>query len=107
MREVDLVAKNSKVTSPDGVVAAGITIKDKKTKKYSQIGRSVPHIDSVQKVTGQLKYAGDIQMSQMLHVRVLRSPYTHARIVKIDTSQAEALPGVCAVITHDGARLDV
>tara|TARA_B100001123_G_scaffold384124_1_gene456684 strand:- start:13481 stop:15673 length:2193 start_codon:yes stop_codon:yes gene_type:complete len=51
------------------------------------------------KVTGKAKYGADVKFSKMLYGRVLRSPHAHARIVSIDTSEAEAHPGVFAVIT--------
>jgi CO/xanthine dehydrogenase Mo-binding subunit/aerobic-type carbon monoxide dehydrogenase small subunit (CoxS/CutS family) len=63
------------------------------------IGRSVRRIDTPGKVSGRLKYAGDMTMPGMLHVQVLRSPYAHARIASIDTSAAEAMDGVEGVIT--------
>jgi len=53
-------------------------------------------------VTGRAQYGADIRMTGMLYGRVLRSPLAHARIVRIDTSRAEAVPGVKAVATgHD------
>ena len=63
------------------------------------IGKNVRRIDAPGKVSGALKYAGDMTMPGMLHVQVLRSPHAHARIVSIDVSEAEAMPGVEAVIT--------
>jgi len=63
------------------------------------IGKNVRRIDAPSKVSGRLKYAGDIVMPGMLHVQVLRSPHAHARIVSIDTSAAQAIDGVEAVIT--------
>jgi CO/xanthine dehydrogenase Mo-binding subunit/aerobic-type carbon monoxide dehydrogenase small subunit (CoxS/CutS family) len=63
------------------------------------IGKSVRRIDAPSKVSGRLKYAGDMTMPDMLHVQVLRSPHAHARIVSIDTSAAEAMAGVEGVIT--------
>ena len=63
------------------------------------IGVNVRRIDTPSKVSGGLKYAGDMTMPHMLHMQVLRSPHAHARIVSIDTSQAEAVPGVAGVIT--------
>ena len=63
------------------------------------IGKSVRRIDTPSKVSGRLKYAGDMTMPGMLHVQVLRSPHAHARIVSIDTSAAEAIEGVEGVIT--------
>lgn len=65
------------------------------------IGANVRRIDAPGKVTGALKYAGDMVMPNMLHLQVLRSDHAHARIVSIDTTQAEALPGVEGVITCD------
>ena len=63
------------------------------------IGKAVRRIDAPSKVSGRLKYAGDMTMPDMLHVQVLRSPHAHARIVSIDTSAAEAMEGVEGVIT--------
>ncbi len=63
------------------------------------IGKAVRRIDAPSKVSGRLKYAGDMVMSDMLHVQVLRSPHAHARIVSIDTSTAVAMDGVEGVIT--------
>ncbi len=63
------------------------------------IGKSVRRIDAPSKVSGRLKYAGDMTMPGMLHVQVLRSLHGHARIVSIDTSIAEAMEGVEGVIT--------
>ena len=63
------------------------------------IGKNVRRIDTPSKVSGRLKYAGDMTMPGMLHVQVLRSPHAHARIVSIDTSAAEAMDGVAGVIT--------
>ncbi len=67
---------------------------------YSVIGKSVPKIDSRVKVTGQAKYTGDLKFPNMLVGKILTSPHAHARILNIDTSEAEKLPGVKAVITH-------
>ena len=63
------------------------------------IGKSVRRIDAPSKVSGRLKYAGDMTMPGMLYVQVLRSPHAHARIVSIDTSAALAMEGVESVIT--------
>src|SRR5437870_5919996 len=63
------------------------------------IGHSVPKPDAWLKATGTATYAGDVRLAGMLEARVLRSLHPHARILSIDTSAAEALPGVYAVIT--------
>ena len=57
-------------------------------------------IDAPSKVSGALKYAGDMVAPGMLHMQVLRSPLPHARIVELDTAEAEAMPGVEGVVTH-------
>ena len=63
------------------------------------IGVSVPRIDAIDKVTGRAAYVGDLEVSGMLHGKIVRSPHAHARIASIDTTAAEAMPGVKAVIT--------
>ena len=65
----------------------------------SAIGQSIPRGEGPDKVSGKAVYAADISLPGMLWGKVLRSPYPYARIVSIDTSQAEALPGVHAVVT--------
>ncbi|MBI5967648.1 MAG: molybdopterin-dependent oxidoreductase [Deltaproteobacteria bacterium] len=63
------------------------------------IGASVPRIDAIEKVTGRTLYGPDLKMQGMLYGKVLRSPLPHARILSVDTSKAERLPGVKAVVT--------
>ena len=67
--------------------------------EYKYIGKSIPRIDAKEKVTGQAMFTADYKMPRMLVGKILRSPYPHARILKIDTSKAEKVPGVRAVIT--------
>ena len=67
------------------------------------MGKSVPRVDAVAKVTGAATYVNDIHIPGMLHGRILYSPYAHARINRIDLTRAKALPGVKAVIAGDGA----
>ena len=64
------------------------------------IGVSVPRIDAIDKVTGRATYVGDLEVSGMLHGKILRSPLPHALITGIDTSEALKLPGVTAVLTR-------
>jgi CO/xanthine dehydrogenase Mo-binding subunit len=66
---------------------------------FELIGSRMPRIDSEAKARGTAIFAGDIRLPRMLSAAVLRSPYAHARIKSIDVSEAEALPGVRAVIT--------
>ncbi len=70
------------------------------SEEFSVIGKSVPRNDGYAKVTGQAKYTGDLKFSGMLVGKILTSPHAHAKILNIDTSAAEKLPGVKAVITH-------
>ena len=65
------------------------------------IGTRPPRPDGVDKVTGRARFGADLSLPGMLVGKVLRSPLPHARIRSIDTSKAEALPGVKAVITRD------
>ena len=66
---------------------------------YSVIGKSVPRVEGVLKVTGQAKFAGDISLPGMLIGKVLRSRYAHAKILNVDVSKARKIKGVKAVIT--------
>lgn len=68
-------------------------------KGYSVIGKRVPRMDSLAKAIGSAKYFADIMLPRTLCGKILRSPYPHAKILKINTSKAEALPGVKAVVT--------
>ncbi len=73
------------------------------TKSFTVVGTSRPRVDAREKVSGRAVYTGDIQLSGMLYSRVARSTRHHARIKKVDTSKAEAYPGVKAVITFKDA----
>lgn len=68
-------------------------------KQYKVIGTRPVRHDGVDKVTGRAQYGNDVQQVGMLFGRVLRSPIAHGRIVSIDASAAEKLPGVKAVVT--------
>jgi len=63
------------------------------------VGSSVKRIDAKDKVIGAAKYSGDLVMENMVHAKVLFSKYPHARVLSVDTKQAEALKGVVAVFT--------
>src|SRR5258705_13105978 len=64
------------------------------------VGTRTIRPDGIDKVTGRARFGADFNLPGQLIGRVLRSPHAHARIVSIDTSKAEALPGVKAVITR-------
>jgi xanthine dehydrogenase YagR molybdenum-binding subunit len=71
------------------------------------IGKSINRLDGPAKVTGAARYTYDIKRPGMLYARVLRCPYAHARITRLDTAPAEALPGVKAVRVIQGAGTEI
>lgn len=70
-------------------------------KKFHVINHSVPRIDGVDKVTGKAMYAADRTMEHMLWAGVKRSPYSSAKVTRIDASKAKAMEGVAAVVTFE------
>src|SRR5918996_4907798 len=72
--------------------------------KLKSIGRPIPRLDGVQKVTGRARYTFDIQLPGMLYARQVISTVPHARVRSIDTSAAERYPGVRAVHVLDKIR---
>ena len=76
-----------------------MSLNNKKSNELSYVGQRIPRKDGPEKATGRAKYTGDIHLSGMLVGRILRSPHPHARILNMDTSRAEQLNGVKAVIT--------
>ncbi len=73
------------------------------TEGFLVLGSPGRKADAIEKAVGTAIYADDIQLPRMAHAKILRSPHAHARIRGVDTSKAEALPGVYAVMT--GAEL--
>ena len=72
---------------------------------YKYIGKSYNKPDAINKVTGKAQYLDDIRLPGMLHAAILHPEYAHARIVSIDTSEAEKMPGVVKVVTGKGCKL--
>lgn len=70
---------------------------------YHVIGQPIPRTDNIGKVTGETRYTSDVLLPGTLWAKTLRSPYSHARILRIDASRAEKAPGVRAVITGKDA----
>lgn len=70
-------------------------------KEFRHIGKPLDRAEALEKVTGRAVYVHDMELPGMLHAKVLHSPYARAKIVSIDTSAAEALPGVKAVLTGE------
>ena len=71
------------------------------TRTFDVVGTRPVRHDGADKVTGRALYGADVQLSGMLHGAILRSPHAHARILSIDTSRAEAMDGVLAVVTAE------
>jgi CO/xanthine dehydrogenase Mo-binding subunit len=78
-----------------------MTMAETMTASQTYVGTRTIRPDGVDKVTGRARFGADFNLPGQLIGRVLRSPHPHARILAIDTSRAEALPGVKAVITRD------
>src|SRR5512134_2737804 len=72
---------------------------ENKQMTHTTVGKSLPRVDARGKVTGETLYSGDLVMPDMLHMKLLFADRPHARVKGIDTSQAEAAPGVVAVYT--------
>ncbi|MBI4610186.1 MAG: molybdopterin-dependent oxidoreductase [Candidatus Rokubacteria bacterium] len=72
--------------------------------EFRIIGQRIPKRDGPEKVTGQTRYLHDIELPGMAHGKILRTRYPHARIHRIDTHKAAALPGVLAVITGESVE---
>jgi CO/xanthine dehydrogenase Mo-binding subunit len=68
-------------------------------KRFKWVGTRPIRPDGIPKVTGRAQYGADLKLPGMIYGKVLRSPHAHARIISIDTSAAEKLPGVKAVMT--------
>ncbi|MBI67360.1 MAG: hypothetical protein CL777_01250, partial [Chloroflexi bacterium] len=72
------------------------------------VGVPTPRVDGIEKTTGRAIYTADIKMDGVLFAKTLRSPFPHAKIISIDFSAAQQLPGVYAVVTgeniYQGAR---
>jgi CO/xanthine dehydrogenase Mo-binding subunit len=69
-------------------------------KEYRFLGKPTPRKDALEIVTGKAEFIDDVKRPGMLHAKVLRSPYPHANILRIDTAKAESLSGVHAVLTY-------
>jgi xanthine dehydrogenase D subunit len=66
-----------------------------------KVGEHTTRSDGIPKVRGEFEYSSDLWMDDMLWGATLRSPHPHARVWSIDTSEAEAMPGVFAVLTYE------
>lgn len=68
-------------------------------KEFKVIGKKVERVDAFERLVGEAKFASDIYLPGMLYVKILRSPHPHAKVIRIDATKAQALPGVKAVLT--------
>ena len=73
------------------------------SRTFAVVGKSIPAKDAREKVTGSLRYAAEFELPGMVYGRILRSPHPHAIVRRIDTTRAEALPGVVGVVSHEDA----
>jgi CO/xanthine dehydrogenase Mo-binding subunit len=85
-------------------MAATMTIDEAPAKAGSQIGRSLPRLESREKVTGRAEYTHTMRLPGMLVAKLFRSTVAHGRIKSIDTSAAKKVPGVLHVVTIDDVR---
>jgi CO/xanthine dehydrogenase Mo-binding subunit len=98
-KDVLVLERGARKTFEQAYKSAAITAETRKATDLAVVGKPIPRLDALGKVTGKLKYAPDMNYPDALHGAVLRSPYPHALIRKIDTAKAKALPGVVAVVT--------
>ena len=95
------------MVSASAPMTSSITIERELGTRDKAIGSSVPRVDGTAKISGAAEYVGDMSVAGMLHGKVLRSNVGRAKIHSIDTSEAEAMPGVVAVLTgEDLADID-
>ncbi|MBP7096395.1 MAG: xanthine dehydrogenase family protein molybdopterin-binding subunit [Spirochaetia bacterium] len=76
-------------------------LSEKKPSELAVVGKSPERTDDLEKLTGAATYVSDMSLPGMLHAQLKKSPHARARIVRIDTSKARAMPGVRAVLTGD------
>ena len=79
------------------------TLEELPTSELRYVGKDVPRIEDPKLVTGRTAFIDTLVLPEMLHCAILRSTYAHATIKAIDTSQAEKLPGVIAIVTGEDA----
>jgi carbon-monoxide dehydrogenase large subunit len=72
-------------------------------KQLRVVGKPLPRLDGVDSVTGRATYTVDVTLPGMLHAKLFRSSFSHAKIRRLDVSRARALPGVASVLTADDA----
>jgi len=71
-----------------------------RVKHFSTVGKSLRKVDGFALVTGKPEFVADLQLPDTLHIKILGSPFAHARITSIDVTEVEAMPGVACVLTY-------
>lgn len=71
--------------------------------RFQTISRQTPRLESVQKAIGAGTYTDDLRMPDMAYAELIRCPYSHARVIAIDASQAEKIPGFLGIATPEDA----
>lgn len=77
---------------------------NRKETNFKVVGTPVPRADGLEKVSGRTAYAADIHCQGALWAKILRSPYPHAKLLRVDVSKARRVPGVKAIVTGDDAK---
>ena len=77
---------------------------NRKETNFKVVGTPVPRADGVAKVSGRTRYAADIHCQGALWAKILRSPYPHAKLLRVDVSKAHSVPGVKAIVTGEDAK---
>src|SRR5687768_14546344 len=101
--------KVSKIRSPDGGQPKIEVVEQENLPAWAMdaslvvVGQPYPRLEGSEKVTGRARYSSDVRLPRQLYAKVLRSPLPHARIKRIATAKAEALPGVHAVLSSVNA----
>lgn len=96
----------TKIIEAARALGAGEVRADNTMNEDESIGSPMTRKDAEEKLTGRAIYAEDVQLPRMIYGVVLRSPHAHARILSIDTSKAEQVPGVKAIITGQDTPMD-
>src|SRR5258707_13185213 len=85
---------------PPAYNAAVMVVVEEQT-QFRLVGKRMRRADSPERLTGSVRYTGDLVLPGLLHGRLVRSPYASARIVSIDKTEALATPGVVAVLAAE------
>jgi xanthine dehydrogenase molybdenum-binding subunit len=70
------------------------------SQKLFTVGKPLPPIYGIEKATGELRFAADLNLPNMLWMKILRSPHAHAKIIEVDATESLKMPGVVAILTH-------